>query len=172
MTALRALLPLLLAGVVPAGASGAIAGPPPLADQNGKQDSLEAHHGHAVVVLAVSAERPRELPAWEAELRARFDGLDFIRVVNIPQHPGIRPEGVARSLRGKLPQDVSVLIDMDGVWASTYDLDTSEMNVVLFDRDGRLVARFRGRREAALTERISEEIEAKLGVARKLTAGP
>ena len=172
MTPLRTFAALLFAAAAQAGTSGPIAGPPPLEDQNGKQDSLDAHHGRAVVVLAVSAERPGGLKAWEADLRARFDGLDFLRVVNIPQHPGIRPEDVVRSLRGKLPKDVPVLIDTDGVWASTYDLDTSEMNVVLFDRDGRLVARFRGKREAALLERISQEIEAKLGIARMPGAIP
>jgi len=172
MTPPRILGALLLAGVVPMRAAGPVAGPPPLEDQNGKQDSLDAHHGHAVVVLAVSDERAGALKAWEADLRARFDGLDFLRVVNIPQHPGIRPEDVVPVLRGKLPKDVSVLIDTDGVWASMYDLDTSQMSVALFDREGRLVARFRGKRESVLLERISQEIETKLGVARKPSVGP
>lgn len=172
MTLLRVFAAILFAGAMRAGTSGPIAGPPPLEDQNGKQDSLDAHHGRAVIVLAVSGERSGELKGWEAELRARFDGLDFLRVVNIPQHPGVRPEEVMPSLRGKLPKDVSVLIDTDGVWASMYDLDTSEMNVALFDHDGRLVARFRGKRAPALVERVSQEIEAKLGVARKPDAGP
>jgi hypothetical protein len=171
MTLLRTLAALLLFSALPAGASGPIAGPPPLHDQNGKQDSLEAHSGRPVVVLAVNGERLRQLKGWEVELRERFDGLDFIRVVDIPQQPGVQPEGVARKLRDKLPQDVSVLIDMDGVWASTYDLERSDMNVVLFDREGRLVARFAGKRDDALVERISREIEAKLGVTRKPNPG-
>ncbi len=162
----RVLAVFLVFSAVPAAASGPFAGPPPLEDQNGKKDSLEAHRGRPVVVLAVNGDRLRQLKGWEVDLRERFDGLDFIRVVDVPQGAGVRPEGVARKLRDKVPPGVSVLIDMDGVWAATYDLDKTNLNVVLFDRQGRLVARFAGKREAALTDRISREIEAKLGVAR------
>lgn len=172
MTRLRALAAILLGSAIAAGAGGPIAGPPALEDQNGRKDSLEAHHGRPVVVLAVTGDRARQLKGWEDELRSRFDGLDFIRVVDIPQQPGVRPEGVVRKLRGTLPRDVPVLIDVDGVWSSIYDLDTSDTSVALFDREGRLVARFTGKREAALVERIAEEIEAKLAVARKANAGP
>ncbi len=87
--------------------------------------------------------------------------------MNIPQKPGIRPEGVVRKLRGKVPAGVPVLIDMDGVWSSVYNLDTQEMNVVLFDREGRMVVRFGGKREAPLVERIASEIESQLGVTRR-----
>jgi hypothetical protein len=153
-------------------ASGPVPGPPPLEDQNGKQDSLAAHFGRPVVLLAIDADHLRNLQGWESDIRALFDGLDFIRVVDIPQKPGTRPEGVARKLREKVPADVPVLIDMDGVWATVYGLDTQEMNVVLFDRDGRQVARVNGRREPALVERIAVEIEGKLGVARKPAAAP
>lgn len=159
-------LALVLASA-PAFASGPVPGPPPLEDQNGRLDSLAAHHGRPVVLLAIDADHLRSLKGWEIDIRQHIDGLDFIRVVDIPQKPGTRPEGVARKLREKVPADVSVLIDMDGVWATVYGLDTQEMNVVLFDREGREVARMNGKREPALIERIAAEIESKLGVPRK-----
>lgn len=166
LTIPRVLAIFLVSCVLPAAASGALAGPPPLEDQNGKKDSLEAHNGRPVVVLAVNGDRLRQLKGWEVALRERFDGLDFIRVVDVAQGPGVRPERVARKLRDKVPPGVSVLIDVDGVWAATYGLHKTDLNVLLFDRQGRLVARFAGKREAALTERIFREIEAKLDVAR------
>jgi hypothetical protein len=154
----------------PALGSGPVAGPPPLEDQNGKQDSLAAHHGRPVILLAAHGERLAGIQAWEAELRTRFDGLDFIRVVDVPQKPGTRPEGVVRKLRAKIPSEVPVLIDMDSVWASAYGLETSEVNVVLFDREGREVARFDAERDPALVESVTREIETGLGVPRKAPA--
>lgn len=162
----RAALAFVLAAAT-AFASGPVPGPPALEDQNGKPDSLAAHHGRPVVLLAIDADHLRELKGWEADIRARFEGLDFIRVVDIPQKPGTRPEGVVRKLRDKMLTDVPVLIDMDGVWASAYGLDTQEMNAVLFDRDGRQVARVNGKRDPALVERLAAEIESQLGVMRK-----
>lgn len=148
-------------------AEGSAAGPPALEDQFGKADSLAAHRGRPVVVLVVDGDRLRQIKGFEVDLRERFDGLDYIRVVQIPQQPGVRPEGVAKKLREKVPQDVSVLIDSDNVWSSVYGLDTRETSVLLFDRESRLVARFEGKRDGALVGRIAAEIESGLGVPRK-----
>jgi hypothetical protein len=169
----HALLACLLLAVSPTRASeaqGPAPGPPALEDQFGKPDSLAAHHGRPVVVLVVNAERVVELKGWEADLRRRFSDLDFIRVVEIPQKPGVRPEGVVRKLRGRLPSDVPTLIDMDSVWSSAYGLEARQVNILLFDREGRQVVRFEGRRERALVERVAAELEARLGLSR--TAGP
>ena len=154
-------------GAAVASAQGAGAGPPALKDQFGKPDSLAAHRGRPVIALVVDPDHLRQAKSFELDLRQRFDGLDFIRVVQIPQQPGIRPEGVARKLRAKVSQDVSVLIDEDNVWASVYGLETHEASVLLFDRESRMLARFEGRYEPGVVERISAEIESGLGLVRQ-----
>jgi hypothetical protein len=125
--------------------------PAPVRDQFGRLDSVAAHRGKAVVALVVTARRLRALKGWELDLRRRFEDLRFLRVVDVPEEPPVAYEDVARKLRDRVPQEVSVLIDLGRTWAAAYGLDTQEVNVLLFDEAGRLATRFRvPRNEASL----------------------
>jgi len=52
---------------------------------------------------------------------------------------------VVSKLEGRVPPEVSILIDLEGAWRKGFGLDTSVPNVMIFDADGRMVHRFEGR---------------------------
>jgi hypothetical protein len=93
--------------------------------------------------MVVTARRLRALKGWEVDLRSRFEGLTYLRVVDVPAMPPVTFEDVAKKLRDRVPREVSVLIDLDRSWAATYGLDTDEVNLLVFDPQGHLVSRFK-----------------------------
>jgi len=115
-----------------------------LLDQYGVPDSLEAHGEQVRVVIVVSAKRLRRLKPWEEALWTDYPDLPIVRVADIPRTAPTTYEEVAAKLRKRLPEDVSVLIDLDGVWAERFDLDVSVPNLLIFAPDGTLVATHAG----------------------------
>jgi len=130
-----------------------------LPDQRGDRDSLSAHRGKVVVVMVVTAQRLRNLKGWERDLRERFEELEFLRVADVPEDPPVTYRDVADKLAARVPEEVAVLIDIDRRWSSALDLDTGRPNILLIDRQGHLIARFRGRPEPELVEEVSLRIE-------------
>ena len=112
-----------------------------------------------LVALVVSARKLRSLKAWEQDMRKRCAGAAFVRVADVPREPVVTHEDVARKLRGRVPPEVSVLIDLEGAWVSAFRLDPSEVSALVFDREGRLQDRFRGRRGEALIARVVKALE-------------
>jgi hypothetical protein len=146
------------------------AAPAPLRDQFGRLDSLAAHRGAPLVAMVVTARRLRALKGWEVDLRRRFEGLTFLRVVEVPPRPPVSFDDVARKLRDRVPREVPILVDLEGKWAAAYGLDTDEVNLLIFDAAGRLVSRFRVARNAsslAVVERVLTPL-----VPHKEGAGP
>jgi len=143
---LQPLMSMLLAGAVVAGSAGGIDAvrSTELEDQHGNSDSLAAHRGEVVVVMVVTARRLRNLKPWERELRERFDRLVYLRIADVPSDSPADTESVAAKLQERVPDDVSVLIDMERIWATALDLDTDRPNLLLIDRDGELVTSIRG----------------------------
>jgi hypothetical protein len=130
-----------------------------LVDQHGITDSLAAHRGHVTVVMVVTARRLRNLKAWESELRERYEEIHFLRIADVPpQDPPVTREQVARKLASRVPEEVSILIDLERRWATELELDTGRPNLLLFDEDGRLGASFRGRMEPELRDRVQAAI--------------
>jgi hypothetical protein len=99
--------------------------------------------------MVVTARRLRSLKGWEVDLRRRFEGLSFLRVVEVPAEPPVAFEDVARKLRDRVPREVPVLVDLERSWTAAYGLDADEVNLLIFDAGGRLVSRFRVERNAA-----------------------
>jgi hypothetical protein len=66
---------------------------------------------------------------------------------------------VAGKLRERVPRQVSIGIDLERSWATAFALDTSEVNVLVFDADGKLASRFRGRRSRPLLDQIVAAVE-------------
>ena len=93
------------------------------------------------------------------DLRQRFPKLDFVRVADVPPSPPTTHERVASRLRGRVPEDVGILIDMERVVARSLSLDTTEANVLLLDSNGIVIQRFRGALDAGLLARVSVEVE-------------
>jgi hypothetical protein len=149
---------LLLVG----GAATSAVEPPALLDQLGRTDSLAAHRGQIVVVLAADLRALRGLRAWELALRDRLGSLaekiQFLRVADAPPDRGITRERVLDKLEGRVPDDVRILIDVEGTWREAYDLVTRQPNVLVFDRDGRLLHTLRGQCEPGAVERVALRI--------------
>lgn len=133
-----------------------------LRDQRGGEDSLRSHQGRVVLVTVVNARRLRKLKSWEKALRERLDGVDYLRVADVPQDPPVAFDEVAEKLLKRVPDDVAVLIDMDGEWARSLELDTSQPNLLVFDREGRLVSAYRGTRNRYLEAYVAHDLEALL----------
>lgn len=137
--------------------------PPPLRDQMDRPDSLAAHAGKPVVAFVVTVKKLRGLRGWEEDLRKRFDAVDYLRIADVPKEPPTTHQRVAEKLRERVPKGIAVSIDVENVWASAFGLDTREMNVLVFDREQRLVARFRGRRDRALIDKVAEAVAPLVG---------
>jgi hypothetical protein len=133
-----------------------------LRDQYGSTDSLAAHHGHVVVVMVVDAKRLRNLRPWVRELREHFDDLETILIAEVPADPPTTYERVVEKLGERIPDDVSILIDMESLWAQTLDLDASRPNLLLMDRAGNLTATYQGRHEPGLAATVVKHVEALL----------
>jgi len=76
------------------------------------------------------------------------------KVADITDKPPPTHEKVVGLLQKRVPPEVPVLIDMDNSWATTYELDTKEPCLLLFDADHQLVAEFRGRPKGKLVEEV------------------
>ena len=116
-----------------------------LRDQNGRPGGFEPAGRQPTVVFVVSAARLRRLKAWETSLRQRFEGLRFVRVADVPpSRPPARYDDVARRLREHVPRDVSVLIDVDRFWATGFEIDSRQVNVLVLDAAGHLAGQLAG----------------------------
>jgi hypothetical protein len=133
----------------------------PLMDQFGRLDRLASHRGAPVVVMIVTASRLRSLKGWELELRRRVgEAVGFLRVMDVPEQPRLRHDDVARRVRDRVPREVAILIDVERVWAQAFRLDTREVNLLVFDAEGRLHKTFFGRRTPALLAEVTEAAQA------------
>jgi hypothetical protein len=133
-----------------------------LRNQHGDPDTLAAHRGRVVVVMVVDAKRLRNLRPWARELREHFDTLDTILIAEVPADPPTTYERVVEKLGERIPDDVSVLIDMESRWAENLDLDPSRPTLLLVDRNGNLVATYFGSYEAGLAATVVKHVEVML----------
>lgn len=134
-----------------------------LRDQHGIEDSLAAHRGRVVVVMVVEARRLRTLKAWERDLRERFDGIEFLRIAEVPDDPPPSYERVAAKLAEQVPDGVPVLIDMERRWATALGLDPSRPNLLLVNPAGGLEAVFAGRHEPGLAAEVAARLDELVG---------
>lgn len=117
-----------------------------LRDQRGREDGLASHRGHPTVALVVTAGKLRAVKGWEVALRQRCPDAHFLRVADVPRDPPTTHEDVARKLAGRVPAEVSILIDLEGAFASALALPVAEVAAVVFDGGGRETARISGRK--------------------------
>ncbi len=134
-----------------------------LPDQYGAEDCLRAHEGRPVVVFVVSAERLRGLRPWEETLRERFgERVDYLRIADVATDGATTRERVAEKLRERVPEAVSIQIDLDRRWSAELGLATDLPNLLIVDARGRLVAQYRGRRDPVLAELVAQRLESLL----------
>lgn len=127
-----------------------------LRDQHGIARSLADERGHPTVALVVTARRLRSIKGWEVELRRRVPGLHFVRVCDVPAMPTTTWERVAAGLRGRVPDEVPVMVDVERAWARAFALDTEDVNALVFDAHGSLVARVRGPRSEEVLRQVTD----------------
>jgi hypothetical protein len=127
--------------------------PPALPDQYGVSASLDDYAGKPVLVIVAAGRKLRWIGKWEQALRAELPGLESLRVAAIRDQPPPSEEKVATMLRARVPPGVSILIDLQNAWATTYALDPTEPCLLVFDSEHNVVAQFQGRPgEPLLTE--------------------
>jgi hypothetical protein len=146
-----------------------------LRDQYDRSDPAGARPGKAHAVFVVSARRLRRLKDWQRALDDRLDGVGFLRVADVPPEPGRQPprfEDVAAMLRKRVPEDVPILIDLERRFDRELDLDTREVNVLLFDASGHLAGRVRGRPTPDSVEQATAHLLKLPGVSRRTAAAP
>ena len=131
-----------------------------LRDQRGRPDSLRAHRGHVVLVTVVHVKRLRKVRGWEEAIHERLgDRVQYLRIADVPRKPAVSYEDVATKLRDRVPDEVSVLIDLEQRWATSLGLDTDQPNLLVFDRAGRLVSSYRGRPDELLVTYVARDLE-------------
>ena len=136
-----------------------LAEPPPLKDQYDEISSLKDFTGQPVLVIVVTTRKLRWIGRWEKSLRAKIPELDSLRVADITDEPPPEITAVSEMLRKRVPEGISIQIDMQNVWATEYQLDTSEPCLILFDAEHQVVATFRGRPKGALVNEVSNALQ-------------
>ena len=135
-------------------ATAVAAQPPALADQYGTNIGLDDYAGEAVLAIVVSARKLRHIERWEKKLRAEMPQLRSLRVADINEQPTPSQAEVATKLRERVPEGVSIQIDLQSLWATYYALDTGEPCLLLFDSAHNVIARYRGRARDALVSEV------------------
>jgi hypothetical protein len=130
-----------------------------LVDQYGAPGGLETDRPGLQVAIVVSATRLRRLKAWEQAIRRIDDSVPLVRVADVPRTAPTEYESVAEKLKKRLPPDVNVLIDLEGVWAEAYELDVTVPNVLIFDGMGELVGVHSGMFRKSLEEALKADLQ-------------
>jgi hypothetical protein len=133
-----------------------------LPDHVGGEYRLADHLGQPVVVMVVNAKRMRLVKDWERDLRKPFPELEIVRIADLPADSDATVEDVRDKYRGRIPDDVPVLIDIDRRWSTGLDLDTGRPNILILDAEGRLVASFWSRFKERIAKDVRAEIQAML----------
>ncbi len=131
-----------------------------LIDQYGATGGLSTHAPGFQVAIVVSAKRLRRLKPWEQAIRTFDTEVPIVRVADVPRTTPTEYERVAEKLRKRLPPDVNVLVDLDGVWAAAYALDVNVPNVLIFDGAGTLLAVHSGMFKKSDGEALQADLEA------------
>jgi len=128
--------------------------PPALPDQFGESHSLHDFAGKPVLAIVASRRKLRWIGKWEEALRPELPQLNSIRIADITDEPRPAETKVAELLQQRAPANISILIDLQNHWATTYELDTGEPCLVLFDSEHKVVAKFRGRPKGELVNEV------------------
>ncbi len=131
---------------------------PPLPDQFGFYRSLNPNASPALVIV-VDARRLRRIKKWETALAESYPDLEILRVADVPRDPPAELTTVTEQLRKRVPADVPVTIDLEGLWSRAFTLDVSEPCLLLFSR-GELIARHEGAFAAPRLEALLLDLEA------------
>ena len=131
----------------------------PLLDQFGRPGNLSEYAGEVAVGIVVPVRRIRLLKPWEAALRERIPELNILRVADVSDEKNAEYEKVAEQLKKRAPPEVSILVDMNGVWAERYGLDSKNPCLLVFDGSGQRTFTHCGREESEAVDALVAEID-------------
>ena len=129
-----------------------------LIDQFGERGGLATDADGLQVAIVVSAKRLRRLKPWEQAIRQIDAEVPIVRVADVPRTAPTEYESVAEKLRKRLPEDVNVLVDLEGIWAAAYALDVNVPNVLIFDGSGALLAVHSGMYKKAYADALKVDL--------------
>jgi hypothetical protein len=132
-----------------------------LIDQYGETGGLATDADGLQVAIVVSAKRLRRLKPWEEAIREIDTDVPIVRVADVPRTAPTEYESVAEKLRKRLPADVNVLVDLQGVWAAAYALDVNVPNVLIFDGSGTLLAVHSGMFKKSYVDALTADLTAR-----------
>jgi len=120
-----------------------------LADQFGRVHARDDYRGEVVVMVGSDRSGNRYVPAWLEAVRdgvAGEPGWERIRTLGVADVRGV-PGFLRPVIAAAIPRTptAGVLLDWDGLFARAYDFVPGECNVLVADRDGRVVFRTSGR---------------------------
>lgn len=130
-----------------------------LTDQFGAAGGLATEQAGLQVAIVVSAKRLRRLKPWEQAIREIDTEVPLVRVADVPRTAPTELDSVAEKLRKRLPEDVNVLIDLSGIWASAYELDVNVPNVLIFNGQGELLSRHSGMYKKSYFEALQADLQ-------------
>jgi hypothetical protein len=128
-------------------------------DQAGQTRRVTASNGSPTLVIIVTARRLRTVRPWQRAVLERWEDLQAVLIADVPSTPPPDYERVAKKLSQRVPEGVSVLIDIDRVWASEFDLDTSKPQLLVLDIDGELIYSLSGRWKPELEGELFSVLE-------------
>jgi hypothetical protein len=129
-------------------------------DLHGGSDSLAAHRGEPLVVVVVDARHLGTVRRWAEDLYTRYPKLQLLMVADVNEQRPTTQARVAEVLSRRVPPEARVLIDMNRLWAREFGLDTAAPNLFLFDANGEVVGRFRGRWNEELSAEVALAVAA------------
>ena len=129
-----------------------------LVDQYGQPGGLSTDRDGLQVAIVVSAKRLRRLKPWEQAIREIDADVPLVRVADVPRTAPTEFDTVAEKLQKRLPPEVNVLIDLDGIWASAFELDPDVPNVLVFDGAGTLLSVHSGMFRKSFTEDLQADL--------------
>ena len=135
-----------------------------LLDQFGETGGLASDAEGLQIAIVVSAKRLRRLKPWEQAIREIDTEVPIVRVADVPRTAPTEYESVAEKLRKRLPPDVNVLVDLQGVWAAAYALDVNVPNVLIFDGTGTLLAVHSGMFKKSYVDALTADLTAQPAV--------
>jgi len=130
-----------------------------LRDQYGIPGGLSDDGDGIQIAIVVSAKRLRRIKPWEQAIRKYDQDLALVRVADVPRTSPTEFDTVATKLKKRLPEDLNVLIDLEGLWVDAFDLDSSVPNVLIFDRKGELLASHSGMYKRSLFEALRADLD-------------
>jgi len=119
-----------------------------LTDQFGRVHAAAEYRGEVVVVVGSDRAGSGYVPQWIAAVRdalADEPGWPHVRTIGVADVRGV--PALFRPMVGLLLQRTAergVLLDWEGVFARAYDFVPGECNVIVVDREGRLVLQLSG----------------------------